>query len=336
MRGPLRVGAPTGATHVAGIVGGTRQVPLSLSPRIHNAAFRALGLDWVYVGFPVEEGAAPAAVAGLAAVGVRGFNVTMPHKVAVAACMDRLEGLAATTGAVNTVAVRSGELVGWNTDGEGLLRYLRLDVGAQVEGAAVLVLGAGGAARSAVAALAAAGARSVTVLARRPERAEALRDLAPAAEFRAAALGAGADEAVAAADLIVNATPVGQVEPPRGPQLEPVASDAPSRDRPPPGRSRPGLHAVDAAPEDVRGVGDAGPGLPIPTVAIRPGCVLVDMVYKPPLTRLVEAARLRGASAHGGLGMLLHQAALAFEIWTGQQAPLEAMSAAALSELSHP
>ena len=314
-----------GATRVVGIVGGTSQVPLSLSPTIHNAAFLALGLDWVYVGFPVANGAAASAVAGLAATGVRGFNVTMPHKVAVAACMDRLEGLAATVGAVNTVEIRaSGELVGWNTDGDGLLRFLRFDVGTEVEGKASLVLGAGGAARSAVAALARAGAASVTVLARNPARAEALGGIARGAEFRVAGLGPGADEIVGAAALIVNATPVGQVS---------QISDAL-----PPGSAPPG--ATPAEERDLRRVDEVGgsprtsmAGLPIPVDSIRPGTVVVDMVYKPPVTRLVEEARGRGADAHGGLGMLLHQAALAFEIWTGQEAPIEAMSAAAVAEL---
>jgi shikimate dehydrogenase len=305
-------GTPNGATHVVGIVGGTRQVPLSLSPRIHNAAFGALGLDWVYVGFPVEEGNAPAAVAGLAAAGVRGFNVTMPHKIAVAACMDRLEGLAATVGAVNTVEVRSGgELVGWNTDGEGLLRYIRRDIGADVRGAAVVVLGSGGAARSAVATLARAGAGSVTVLARNPARAEELRGLVRGAGFRVGALGPEAEALVSGADFIVNATPIGQ---------------APSG----PGDGDGGLHALEPPAVIPDAVAVA---VPIPVDAIAPHCVLVDMVYKPPVTRLVDLARARGASAHGGLGMLLHQAALAFEIWTGQEAPIEAMSAAAVSEL---
>jgi shikimate dehydrogenase len=304
-----------GATKVVGIVGGVHQVPLSLSPRIHNAAFRALGIDWVYVGFPVAEGTAATAVAGLAAAGVRGFNVTMPHKMAVAACMDRLEGLAATVGAVNTVEIRaSGELVGWNTDGEGLLRYIRRDVGCDIAGAAALVLGAGGAARSAVAALARAGAGSVTVLARHRGRAEALGEFARAAEFRAGGLGPEAAGIVAASDLIVNATPLGQ-EPAK---LEPAPSG--NHD----------LRTVDEKPAPPQPV---GPALPIPVDSIHPGCVVVDMVYKPPVTRLVDEARARGASAHGGLGMLLHQAALAFEIWTGREPPLEAMSAAAVSEL---
>lgn len=304
-------GGISGATHVAGIVGGVAQVPLSLSPRIHNAAFRALGLDWVYVPFPVEEGRAAVAVAGLAAAGVRGFNVTMPHKIAVAACMDRLAGVAAAVGAVNTVEVVGGELVGWNTDGEGLLRYIERDVGVPVSGSSVLVLGAGGAARSAVAALARAGARSVTVLARSRDRAEELGALVPRTAFAAAPLDGDPGPLVAGADLIVNATPVGQAAP---------------------GVARDGhLHVV---PPPAPPPAEVGTGLPIPVEAIRPGAVLVDMVYKPPVTRLVEDARARGASAHGGLGMLLHQAALAFEIWTGNEAPLDAMSAAAVAELS--
>ncbi|MGH2721759.1 MAG: hypothetical protein ACRDJO_09160, partial [Actinomycetota bacterium] len=111
---------------------------------------------------------------------------------------------------------------------------------------------------------------------------------------------------------IVNATPVGQTPP------------APAHE------GRGGLHALEApgvAPDGLTAV------VPIPADAIAPHCVVVDMVYKPPVTRLVDLARARGASAHGGLGMLLHQAALAFEIWTGLEAPLEAMSAAAVSAL---
>lgn len=282
----MRPVAITGTSKVVGIVGGPEQVLRSLSPAIHNAAFEALGLDWVYLPFPVEASEVDRAVRGLPAAGVRGFNVTMPHKLVAAKAVDRLQGLARTTGAVNTVEVRSGELIGHNTDGEGLVRFLERDLGVKIEGASVLIIGAGGAARSAVAALAEARASSITVLARDLSKAEDLRRLAFKSEFRAGSPD-GSGALVSHSQIIVNATPVGQV------------GEAPI----------------------------------IETGAIAPGATVVDLVYQPPTTRLVVEARRSGASAAGGLGMLLHQAALAFQIWTGVEPPMEAMSAAALLSL---
>jgi shikimate dehydrogenase len=272
----------SGTTRVAGLIGGPHQVLRSLSPAIHNAAYAALGMDWVYVCFPVEPPVVGGALRGLLGAGVAGCNVTMPHKRAAAAVVDRLEGLAGTTGAVNTVALRDGRMVGWSTDGEGLTAFLR-EVGIDARGSAVLVIGSGGSARSVIAGLGAEGAASVTVLARDPVRAGALAPLAGRASFRAAALEGVSGGMIAAADLIVNATPVGQEA------EEPL----------------------------------------IPTGAIRPGAAVVDLIYDPAETPLVQAAARRGARAFGGLGMLVHQAALAFEIFTGEPAPLEAMWAAA-------
>ena len=276
----------SGATRLAGLVGGPRQVARSLSPAIHNAGYAALGLDWLYAGFPVEASADAAvalAVQGLLMAGVAGFNVTMPHKRAAAAAVDRLEGAARVTRAVNTVRKVGSDLVGWNTDGAGLVSFLMAEGGVAVDRSAVLVIGSGGSARSVIAGLADAGAASVTVVARDPERARALGPLAGKAAFRAIPPGADVAGAVAAADLIVNATPVGQEgEPPL-----------------------------------------------IPTDGIRSGAVVVDLIYHPAETLLVQAAARRGARAFGGLGMLVHQAALAFEIFTGEPAPLEAMWAGA-------
>ena len=272
----------SGTTRVAGLIGGPRQVLRSLSPAIHNAAYAALGMDWVYVCFPVEPPALAEALRGLLGAGVAGCNVTMPHKRAAAGAVDRLEGLAATTGAVNTVALRDGRVVGWNTDGEGLTAFLR-EAGIDVRDRAVLVIGSGGSARSVVAGLGAEGAGSVTVVARDPVGATALGPLAGGATFRAASLGTVSRGMVAAADLIVNATPVGQEG------EEPL----------------------------------------IPAGAIRPDAAVVDLIYDPAETPLVRAAARRGSRAFGGLGMLVHQAALAFRIFTGEAAPLEAMWAGA-------
>jgi shikimate dehydrogenase len=195
------VRAPTGRTHVAGVIGDP--VAHSLSPALHNAAFAALGLDWVYVAFPVAAGRAAAAVAAVRALGLSGLSVTMPHKADVAAAVDRLTPTAATLGVVNTIVVSDGELLGDSTDGPGLVDALRADEGFDPDGCGCVVLGTGGAARAVTLALATAGARSVVVVGRRPHAAAACAALAgPAGRV-------GTVDEVTGADLVVNATPVG-------------------------------------------------------------------------------------------------------------------------------
>jgi len=164
----------------------------SRSPAMHTAAYRALGLDWEYTAIDVPPDALAGYAAGMGAAGFAGVNVTIPHKAAVLALCDELSDAARRCGSVNTVLVRPGGLRGETTDGAGLLWAL-----GEVEPADALVLGAGGAARAAVAALADAGWR-VAVAARRPEA--------------AAELGAGVAPwpPSAGARLIVNATPIGQ------------------------------------------------------------------------------------------------------------------------------
>lgn len=255
----------------------------SLSPALHNAAFDALGLDWVYLAFEVPAGAAGAAVEAMRTLGIDGLNVTMPHKEDVVAAVDKLSPVAERLHAVNTVVRRGGVLVGESTDGEGFVAALRRDEGFDPAGKRCVVLGAGGAARAVVLALADAGAASVTVVGRTPERAAAAAALAGGR----GRVGEAAE--AAEADLVVNATPVG------------MAGD---------------------------------PSLPLDAGLLGPGQVVADLVYHPLATPLLEAARSRGAMAVNGLGMLIHQAALAFRLWTGEDPPLEVMSAAALRALS--
>lgn len=281
----------TGQTRITGILAGPEQAGHSLSPAIHNAAFRELNLDWVYLPFGVDPLSLPVAIKGLVAAGVRGMNVTMPHKMAAMKVVDALTDQAKLIGALNTIEVRNGELIGHNTDGDGLARFIHKDLGVDLNGCSALVIGSGGSARATVAALASAGVARIRVLARQEIAAELLRPVAGETPFESAALeGNLAGRWVGEADVIVHATPVGQQ------MEEPV----------------------------------------IPTDHISGGAVVVDLIYKPPITPLIQAARERGAVAHSGLGMLLNQAALAFEIWTGTQPPMEAMSAAALMELAKP
>lgn len=273
----------SGATRTVGIIGWP--VDHSLSPAIHNAAFLALGLDWIYVPLPVEPARIAAALDGLPALGFAGANVTMPHKTSAADLMDGLTEDAARLRAVNTVVVEGSTLQGHNTDAPGFDRFLRRDASFDPAGCRALVFGAGGAARACVLALARAGASSIAVAARHPERVEGLARAVHGlgVEVRALTLdGAAAVEA----DIVVNATPLGA----------------------------------------------AGEELPLPHLGS--GALVVDLLYHPAVTPLQTAARAAGAAALGGLGLLLHQASLSFELWTGRQPPLDVMSAAALAALA--
>ena len=193
---------PSGQTTVAGIIG--QPVRHSRSPAIHNAAYAALDLDWVYVAFPVAPGAVQAALVGLRAAGVAGCNVTMPHKTEAAQACDELTPVAAALGAVNTVVLGGGGLLGDSTDGDGFLDAAR-EADVPLADAHVLVVGAGGAARAIVHTLGTVAAH-VTVAARRPDAAATAARLAPSART---VPFAALDDAVAASDVVVNATPLG-------------------------------------------------------------------------------------------------------------------------------
>ena len=191
----------SGHTRVVGVIGDP--VAHSLSPTLHNAAFEALGLDWVYVAFPVPRGGGADAVAAVPALGLAGFNVTMPHKEDVAGACSELTADAAALRSVNTVvALPDGRTLGDSTDGPGFLDALA-DEAIGIAGQPVLVLGAGGAARAIVLALGRTGA-AVTVAARRPDAAEAAAALAPGG--RALPIGAVDPSSYA---VVVNATPLG-------------------------------------------------------------------------------------------------------------------------------
>ncbi|HLM95332.1 MAG TPA: shikimate dehydrogenase [Acidimicrobiales bacterium] len=255
----------------------------SLSPLLHNAAFDALGLDWVSVAFPVRAGAAEAALVGMRALGIAGLSVTMPHKEQAFSAVDHTTEVARRLEAVNCVTWRDGELWGDSTDGEGFLAALARAAGFDPRGKRCLVIGAGGAARAVTVALAEAGAAEVVVVNRSAPRAERAVALAGSV----GRVGSGAD--VTGAELVVQATPVGMD----------------------------------------RADGTESGRLPLDPDALHAGQVVVDLVYHPAVTPLLRAAQSRGARAVGGLGMLVHQAALSLERWTGRAVPVEAMWAAA-------
>ena len=200
----------TGTTQLIGIIG--RPVAHSLSPAIHNAAFAALDLDMVYVPLPVRDEDVGAAVKGLAALGFRGANVTIPHKGAVLRYLDRVDGDAALAEAVNTIVVEGGELLGYNTDVAGVYTALVDACGDSLRGAPGLLLGAGGAARAAALALARLGV-DLTVVNRTAAAAERLAALTAAAvpgcACRCLPLAGLTAARVAAQRVLVNATSLG-------------------------------------------------------------------------------------------------------------------------------
>ena len=263
----------SGSTRVVGVIGDP--VAHSQSPAMHNAAFVALDLDWVYVAFPVPRGEGASAVRAVPALGLAGLNVTMPHKADAATACDELAPDAAALGAVNTVVHADGVLVGHSTDGDGFLRALG-DERVEVAGRRALVLGAGGAARAITHSLGRSGA-AVTVAARRLDAARAAAALAP--DGVDIALD---DIPVEQFDVIVNATPLGM----------------------------------------------GGESPPFDTSHLHEGQFVFDTVY-PADTPLLLEARARGLRAAGGLGMLVHQGALSFALWTGVTPPIDVMRAAA-------
>jgi shikimate dehydrogenase len=274
-----------GATRVAGVIGWP--VDHSLSPAIHNAAFAAADLDWVYVPLPVQPAWLEAALTGIVPLGFAGANVTMPHKTEAADLIDDLSEDAELLRAVNTIRVVDDRLEGHNTDVGGFNRFLRRDAGFEPAGRAALIYGAGGAARACALALARAGLGTLTVAVRAPARAAPLVGIAERFDVPVTTVDVSQVEGLEV-DLVVNATPVG----------------------------------VPAEPEHR--------SLPV----LDDDLLVVDLLYDPPSTVLQRRARAAGATVFGGIGLLVEQAALSFELWTGTPAPLEVMSAAALAALA--
>lgn len=193
----------SGKTKCCGIIGDP--IEHTISPPMHNAAFKKLGLDYVYVSFRVKRKELDQAIQGIRALNIRGLNVTIPHKVAVIPLLDKLDELARKIGAVNTIVNDNGVLTGYNTDATGFLQAL-LERGIEPKEKNVVILGAGGAARAISFILAEKGA-SLVILNRTLDKA---RECAPRGEVRALALNQeNLVKALDKADILVNATSVG-------------------------------------------------------------------------------------------------------------------------------
>lgn len=268
----------------------------TLSPAIQNAAFGHLGLDIMYAPFHVSPANLAAAVEAVRALEILGVNVTIPHKEKVIEYLDEVDKVAEEIGAVNTVVNRDGCLVGYNTDGEGFLRSLSDETGFDPTGKRILIVGAGGAARAIFYTLLSRGVASVVIANRTVKRAAELAE-----EFRAVA----GERAVAVAGLDPDS-------------LREKAS---------------GADLV----VNTTSLGMEGQSLlDFPVDVLPKSSVVSDIVYKPLDTELIKKAKDLGLRVHKGIGMLIHQGALGFELWTGKTAPVDVMTKAAMEELYGP
>lgn len=268
----------------------------TISPAFQQPAFDHYGITATYRAYPVAAPDLPAFIEAFRAPEWLGLNVTIPHKEAVKALIDRCTQTAETIGAVNTLFKEGDTLIGDNTDAHGFLTALRTDGATDPAGARVLLLGAGGAGRAVLVALAQAGASHVTLANRHRERAENLLDSLAAtlhAQKTAVAGWQSSDlcAAAEAADIIVNSTAVGMA---KGP-----------------------------APDES----------PLPPHVFRQDQTVFDLVYTPSVTHLLRFAQEGGSRTLDGLPMLVYQGAAAFERWTGKPAPLKLMKAKAMAAL---
>ncbi|HEY3307339.1 MAG TPA: shikimate dehydrogenase [Desulfuromonadaceae bacterium] len=268
-----------GTTKVLAIIG--HPVEHSCSPAMQNAALLACGLDYIYVPFKVEPEHLAQAVSGLRSLGVVGFNVTIPHKVAIMAHLDGFDESAEAAGAVNTVINRDGHLIGYNTDGDGVVKSLREDLGfIPGEGTTIVVVGAGGAARGAVAAFCRKGTGTIIIVNRSQEKAQALArsmgerycntklfSVSDPSELRTC---------FGSTSLIINTTSLGMNN-----------EEIP-------------YFKLSDVPDNT---------------------MVYDMVYSPPVTPFLRDAEQRALRCANGLGMLAAQGELSFRLWTGVEPP---------------
>ena len=279
----------------AGVDGRTRPFAVlghpiahTLSPVMHNAAIRALGMNAIYLAFDVKPEDLIGILRGMGRMGFGGVNLTIPHKEVAYGGVDHLAETAIRAGSVNTIVFREdGSLEGHSTDGYGLTRAVGEAFGKSFENAEVLILGCGGAGRAAALEAAERGAARIRLANRNPERAGKLAQELYAALPLTAIHVASAWPPPAAetrtADFILNSTALGM---------------------------KPDDDAL-LTPEH-----------------LHPGQALLDMTYVLRETPMMRVAREAGAKAANGLGMLLHQGARSFEIWTGSPPPLDPMRAA--------
>jgi len=272
-----------------GLIG--NPVSHSLSPNMHNAAFKKLDIDAAYLPFQVQKARLKEAISSLKKEGIAGFNVTIPFKSECMRYLDSVDPLAKMIGAVNTVLVKGGRLIGKNTDYAGFLKSLRQDLNFSPKDKPVFILGAGGGARAVAFALASKGCQAIFVCDVKAQKAKALAGEVKKGFCKIKAQSCALKEIsylIKDCRLLVNCTPLG--------------------------------------------MNDKDP-LPIDTRLLHKGLMVYDIIYTPLKTRLIKAAEKRSLKATGGVGMLLYQGVIAFELWTGKKAPVALMKKELLDSL---
>lgn len=266
----------------------------SMSPDMHNDSFKHLGIQATLLPFAIRSEDLQDAVKGMKAIGIQGFNVTIPHKTDIMPFLDKIDSLAAEIGAVNTVKLEDGAYVGYNTDGLGFVKGIKEQLRSSLAEQKVLIIGAGGAARGIYYSLLQEGARQVDV---------ANRTISKAEELGAEKIGAEktckvqssiftieeAEKRLAEYTLIINTTSIG---------MQPNIDEA-----------------------------------PISLDNIQSQSLVSDIIYNPLQTKLLQEAEKKGAFTQNGIPMFAYQGALAFQLWTGKQPDIERMRKIVLTKL---
>lgn len=280
----------TGHTRLTALLGSP--VAHSISPLMHNEAFQLLDLDYTYLCFEVNEETLPAAVDGLKACGIRGFNLTMPNKNKIVELLDELSPAARLIGAVNTVVNDDGHLTGYNTDGVGYMQAVK-DAGYDITGKTITIMGAGGAATAICAQAALDGVEKIHIFARETSRfwdrtqklAENINSTLPCkAVLHENKDTAALAQAISESALLLNATSVGMAPNTEGTIIE-------------------------------------------DTSLYHPDLIVSDVIYNPRETRFLKEAREAGCRTFNGMYMLLYQGAAAFRLWTGKEMPVKEIKA---------
>ncbi|MDJ0901199.1 MAG: shikimate dehydrogenase [Xenococcus sp. MO_188.B8] len=275
----------TGKTKLLGIIGAP--VEHSLSPVMHNAAIAELGVDYIYVPFPVQKVDLSQAIMGLEVIGVQGFNITIPHKQAIMNLLSEVTNTAKMVGAVNTVWHNGAGWKGTNTDVEGFVAPLKA-MARDWTSMTAIVLGNGGAARAVVAGLAELGLASIEIVGRDRQKllnfSQTWQNAPKIAQLLKVHYTETLPELLSSADLLVNTTPVGM-----SPQIDnsPISRELMQR--------------------------------------LKPDAIVYDLIYTPSPTKFLSFATNRGLQAIDGLEMLVQQGAAALEIWLQQPVPIEIM-----------
>lgn len=271
-----------GETEIYGLIG--YPVRHTYSPLMHNAAFESLRINAVYLPFEVRPRDLKSNLFCMESIGVRGLNVTIPHKEKVLKYLDEIDREASLIGAVNTIVNKGGRLRGFNTDGRGFVISLKENFGISPKGKRFFIMGAGGAARAISFSLALRGARRIVLVDVISKKAIKLaQSLSRETSCEAIALRKdkrAMREMILSSDVFINATPCGMKT--KDPRV-------------------------------------------IDPKLLHKGLFVYDIIYNVAITKLLRDAKERGAHTSGGIGMLLHQGALSFKLWTGKTPPINIM-----------